>query len=152
MTYGSQIWGQYIDRHNENIFKLQNRAIRTINFSDFNANVNPIYKSMNILKLKDLVTLQNIMFVHDYFNENTPHCFNSYFTRIRDIHEITTKNSHLGCLFTTFATTTKYGLNSITRKCLLNWNEMTNDLKTNLSSIPRPLIKKKIKKQLINNY
>ena len=72
MIYGSQVWGQNIDTHTEKVFKLQNRAIRTISFSDFHADPNPVYKNLKILKLEDLVTLQNVLFVHDYLKKNTP--------------------------------------------------------------------------------
>ena len=42
MTYGSQVWGQAITTHTEKIFKLQNRALRIIDFPDFRADVDPI--------------------------------------------------------------------------------------------------------------
>ena len=35
MTYASQIWGQFSNRHIIRIQKIQNRALRIINFSDF---------------------------------------------------------------------------------------------------------------------
>ena len=59
MTYGVQVWGQKITTHNEKIFKLQNRSMRIINFSDFQAEADPLYKNNNILKLEDYVKLQN---------------------------------------------------------------------------------------------
>ena len=72
MIYGSQTWGQSIDTHTEKVFKLQNRAIRTITFSDFHADPDPIYKFLKILKLEDLITLQNVLFVYDHLKKNTP--------------------------------------------------------------------------------
>ena len=116
MIYGSQIWGQSIDTHTEKVFKLQNRAIRTITFSDFHADPNPIYKLLGILKLDDLITLQNVLFVFDHIKKTLPVCFDSYFKKISDMHDINTVNSELGCIFTPYSSTTKYGLNSITRK------------------------------------
>ena len=78
MIYGSQIWGQNIDTHTEKVFKLQNRAVRTISFSDFHADPNPIFKAVKILKLEDLITLQNILFVYDFLKTTLPTCFDSY--------------------------------------------------------------------------
>ena len=69
MIHGSQIWGQSIDKHIEKVFKLQNRAIRNITFSDFHADPDPIYKYSKILKLDDLSTLQSVLFVYDHLNE-----------------------------------------------------------------------------------
>ena len=106
LTYGSQIWGQNENTHTENVFKLQNRAIRIINFADFHADVNPIYKENGVLKLEDFVRLQNMLFVYDFLKKTLPVCFNSYFTKISDRYDIVTVNSELGCLFTPYLSTT----------------------------------------------
>ena len=69
MIYGSQIWGQSINVHTEKIVKLQNRAMRIINFAEVQANADPLYKSNKILKLEDNISLQNCMFVYDFFHK-----------------------------------------------------------------------------------
>ena len=53
MIYGCQIWGQINNTHTEKIFKLQNRALRIIQFSGLQDEVDPLYKTMKILKLDD---------------------------------------------------------------------------------------------------
>ena len=144
MIYGCQTWGQSIDTHTEKVFKLQNRAIRTITFSDFHADPDPIYRLLKILKLKDLITLQNVLFVYDHGKKTLPACFDPYFKKIRDVHEINTVNSELGCIFTPYLSTTKYGLNSITRKCIDSWNGFSQHFKIDLSTLSRPCLKSKI--------
>ena len=106
MIYGSQTWNQSIDTHTEKVFKLQNRAIRTITFSDFHADPDPLYKFLKILKLEDLITLQNVLFVYDHLKKTLPVCFDSYFKKISDTHKINTVNSELGCIFTPYMSTT----------------------------------------------
>ena len=64
LIYGSQIWGQTINIHTEKVFKLQNKAMRIIQFADFHANPHPIYKANKILKLEDHIELQNCLFVY----------------------------------------------------------------------------------------
>ena len=64
MTYGCQIW------YNNNVYSdkiksSQNKAIRAITFSDFNAPPKPLMKEKNILPISELIILQNILFVHD---------------------------------------------------------------------------------------
>ena len=54
------------------IFKVQNRAIRIINFEDNDVDTNLLYKSNEILILEDLIKLQNILHVHDYLNNSLP--------------------------------------------------------------------------------
>ena len=45
MTYRCQIWGQNCSAHLIKISKLQNRALRIINFEDFNDNPSTLYKN-----------------------------------------------------------------------------------------------------------
>ena len=65
LRYGSQIWGQQKTATIKQIEKLQNKAIRIINFKSKNDPSNPLYKSMKILKLKlnDVILFNNCMFV-----------------------------------------------------------------------------------------
>ena len=43
MIYGCQIWGQGKGTHIDKIYKLQDRALRIINFKDFRADPNTLY-------------------------------------------------------------------------------------------------------------
>ena len=82
MVYGCQIWGQNRSSHVEKICKLQNRAMRIINFEDFHANTNPLYINNNILKLQDLIRLQNSLFAHDYLDNSLPACLKTIISNI----------------------------------------------------------------------
>ena len=101
LIYGCQIWGQTTNVYNQKIFKLQNRALRIISFSDFSADCNPLYASLNIIKLEDQIVLQNCLFVHDALSNVSPICFQEYFKHTREIHSSNTKSARLGCLFVT---------------------------------------------------
>ena len=122
LVYGCQIFGQSINIFTKKVLKLQNRAMRILSFSDFYANADPLYKMFNILKLSDIIALQNCIFVQDVFNNKLPICFNPYFQSISNIHSIDTKSSEFGCIHIPLFATTKYGLNSFTRKCIDSWN------------------------------
>ena len=52
-TYGSQIWGQGINTYIDKISIIQNNALRISSFSEFNAHTDPLYRKLNVLKLKD---------------------------------------------------------------------------------------------------
>ena len=154
MTYGSQVWGQAITTHTEKIFKLQNRALRIIDFADFRADVDPIYAKNLILKLEDQIKFQNCLFVFDFLHKKLPECFDNYFTKLDEIYseEVTTINSELGCLFTPFMSTLKYGLQSITRQCITSWNFFTREFNTDLSKLSRPMLKNKISSYFFDKY
>ena len=100
MMYGCQMWGQNCNPHMIKIFKLHNRAIRIINFEDYDVDTNPLYKRNEILMLEDLIKLQNILHVHDYLNNSPPDCFRDYYYELNCIYfNVQTRNSKLGCLF-----------------------------------------------------
>ena len=66
LVYRCQTWGQNINIFTETVF-LQNRAMRILSFSDFYANADPLFKMFNILKLNDIIALQNCLFVQICF-------------------------------------------------------------------------------------
>ena len=151
MMYGVQVWGQSITTHTEKVFKLQNRAMRIINFSRFRADADPLYENNKILKLADYIKMQNCLFVHDFLHKNLPECFNNYFQKLDEIYtdDVNTVNSELGCLFTPYKSTERYGKCCITRKCIDSWNFFTKELKTDLSKLSRPVLKSRINKHFL---
>ena len=152
LIYASQIWGQVTNSFNQKIFKLQNRALRIISFSDFHANATPIYKDMKILKLEDFISLQNCLFVHDFLNKKLPRCFETYFLTLKDIHHIRTRRSNWGCLFIPSVSTSKYGLNSISIQSILSWNYLCTALKCDLSTLSRSVTKSKVTEHFLQSY
>ena len=152
LTYGCQVWGQSINTYTEKLFKLQNRAMRIISFSDFHANPQQIYKNYKIFQLKDFISLQNCMFIHNYLNNNLPTCFDTYFQLIKQVHSIDTRLSQLGCLFVPHYSTTKYGLNSITKKSIDSWNLLTKTFNCNLKTYSQADLKKKITSYFLDSY
>ena len=152
MVYGCQVWGQNVNSSTDKIARLQDRAMRIISFSDFNADPLPIYKSNNILRLKDFVSLQNCLFVHDFLNNNVPLCFKNYFRTVNAIHGKGTKSQQLGCLFVPHSSTKKYGLSSITRKCINSWNRFLKVFNCSLKTLSKFSLKTKITEYFINSY
>ena len=152
LTYGSQIWGQVTTSFNHNIFKLQNRALRIITFSDFRANSSPLYIDLKVLKLRDHITIQNCLFVHDSLKNISPKCFCAYFNLAKNVHSFCTKSNSLGCLFVPKSTTIRYGIYSITNKCISNWNAFTKALQLNLINISRSNLKIKLTRHLLDSY
>ena len=152
LNYGCQIWAQCNNVYTRRIFKLQNRAQRIIEFADFRDEAGPLYKNNKILKLDDQVTTQNCIFVLDYFKKNLPQCFNTYFTKINDVHNIQTISSGLGCLYLPHFASTKYGINSITRKCIVDWNHFTRYFNTDLTYYTRSKLKERLSSYFLNKY
>ena len=79
LRYVCQIWGQDQSEEFKKIEKIQEKAIRIINFLPLNA---PQLKNRCmkwILKLKDFIMLQNMLLVKDCLSENAPGSCNDKF-------------------------------------------------------------------------
>ena len=72
LNYGILAWGHNYTR----IFKLQKRVIRIIIFSKFNAHTEPLFKQMRLLKIQDILKLQELKFYFKLINHQLPSYFN----------------------------------------------------------------------------
>ena len=153
LTYGCQIWGQHINSHVKRIIKLQDKAIRVINFADFRAPTSQLYKSSDILKFMDIITLNNYMYVHDSFNRRIPIPLQGKLEHIHATHDKNTRISKMQCVKLPIAKTTEYGLDSIICKSARNWNfiQITQD-KNPFHLMERNQCKQKLKLYLMESY
>ena len=138
--------------HNKKVFKLQNRALRIISFSNFQANSDPLYAKLKILKLKDHIIVNNCLFVHDALNKVSPISFHEYFKQTKENHSFQTKNANFGCLYVTTSGTIRYGINSITNKCIRQWNLLSNWFKSDLLTFSRQNFQANLKLYFIQSY
>ena len=75
LNYGAQIWSQCHNCHRKRVTKLQDKAIRIINFAHFRESTSKLYKKSKILKFKGSITLNNYLYVHDSLKCSLPHVF-----------------------------------------------------------------------------
>ena len=71
LKYGILLWGHNCER----ILKLQKKIIRIITISKYNAHTDPIFKSLNILKVSDSFLLHQLNFYYNYINDKLPQYF-----------------------------------------------------------------------------
>ena len=69
LAYCSNIYGFTYPTHLMHLYKLQKKALRVLTNSDFQANSDPLFKELRILKLFDLVKLEAGSYV--YKNRNS---------------------------------------------------------------------------------
>ena len=153
MTYGCQVWGQGTNGNIKQIETLQNRALRIINFKGPGTDTSSLYAKNKILKLTDLIKLNNCLFIHDYLHDNLPSCFEDYYFKLNNLYPLTeTRNAKIGCLFVPVKNTTKYGLNSLTQQSIYTWNEISKTMNTDLSLKSRYELKSLIFNHFIKQY
>ena len=82
LLYGIWVWGYECHR----LEKIQKRIIRIITVSKYNAHTEPLFKALDLLKLKDMLNLSSLKFYYRYLHDNLPAYFYSF--------QITTQGSH----------------------------------------------------------
>ena len=82
LIYCLPVWETATQSTLNSIAKLQKRAIRYITHAPYNAHTENIFKSLNILKLKDLITQQISLFMYKYYYKILPPSFQNMFQLI----------------------------------------------------------------------
>ena len=153
MVYGSQIWGQISNKHVDRISKLQDKAIRIINFASYNDSRGTLYKNTKILRFNDHIQLYNFLFIHDNFNKQHPITFNNYFTLINEKHNYVTRAAHKMHFSLPKIRTTIYGIKSISYQSILAWNYFIGILENrNLVNKSKSTCKKIITEHFLDSY
>ena len=80
--------------HSGRLPKLQKRAVRIITLNKYNAHTEPILKSLGLLKVNDIFTLQCLKFYFKCTHERVPTTFASFFTRNTARHDHNTRQRH----------------------------------------------------------
>ncbi len=85
INYCLLIWGY----ERCQIFKLQKKAIRIVSISKYNAHTESIFKKLKLLKLEDILKLQELKFFFKYSQNKLPHYF---CTHSNDNHQTDNEN------------------------------------------------------------
>ena len=154
LIYGCQVWGQ---KENESqilktIGALQDKAIRIINFLPNETPVQNIYKNDKILKIKDYIKLQNILFVRDCLENELPKAFNQYFTKAGTDHNHSTRSRTKNCICVESTKTTTYGKDSLKSQAIKIWNDFQRKSDIDILDIYRSKAKTNITNQFLNSY
>ena len=152
LMYGSQIWGQH-DRIVEKLQILQNKALRIMNFSPRRTSATPFFKSNEILKLADNITLQNFLYAHDCLRKNLPSSLIDERLTLVNVVDKNTKGKRLNQLEKIRTDTILYGSKSIKSKSVDAWN-LINELfyQKKLQEKSKLFCKKFVTQYLVDNY
>ena len=66
--------------------------------SKYNSHTEPLLKSLNILKINDIFTIQCLKFFHNYINDRVPVFFRSFFVEHALYHDYETRHCHNICI------------------------------------------------------
>ena len=113
LSYSTQIWGQLSDNQLNRIQTLQNKAFRIINFAEYKASASPLFRKSKILKVSDIVNVQNLLLVFDCVKGQLPTALSNIFIPVKNTHTYGTRGAKNCKILVPAANTTIYGLRSI---------------------------------------
>ena len=79
LNFGNLLWGCAQNKFLNKISNLQKKCIRNIALKNFRAHTEPIFKSLNILKLNDKLSYCRSIFMHQYRHGKLPPSFMGIF-------------------------------------------------------------------------
>ena len=123
-SYSTQIWGQLSDNQLNRIQTLQNKAIRIINFAEYKESASPLFRKSKILKVSDIVNVQNLLLVFDCVKGQLPTALSNIFIPVKNTHTYGTRGAKNCKILVPAANTTIYGLRSIKYQSIQVWNYM----------------------------
>ena len=145
LNYCAENWGNTYETNLIRIFLKQKRAIRIITKSSFYDHTNPLFKSLNILKLKDLINLKNAIFMFKVFNQQLPPKLLSMFQVNHNDHYNLRKKQH----FILKQIRTKQKEMCLSIQGIKLWDSIPDDIK---NSRTVDIFKLRYKYFLINQY
>ena len=163
INYAIEIWGSAFKTEVDKILILQKRAMRMMTFNDKFPVVpgplnpsNPIFASLEILKVDDMHKYQVAKFIFKSINKLTPENFHHWFLMNSEVYDHKTRSNFkiddktaVNNLFIPSARTTHYGMKLIKVSGPRIWNSLPTHLKqvTTLE-----IFLKKLKDHFLSGY
>ena len=128
------------------LFLLQKRALRIINFTDFNAHTDPLFIKHKTLKVKDIYFHQLGSLMYQSNSGTLPSAINAIFIRNFNVHaHFTRQVTHFHLPFIRTSLTKK----TIKYEGPRLWNSLTDHLRQSKNLLT---FKRNFKSTLLNNY
>ena len=126
--YASIILGQNVCTINQ-LFMLQKKALRLIHFKERNAHSAPLFFKSKIVKLPNMIKIENCLFISKYVNNKLPPIFNSWFIFSSTCHNYETSFAAKGHLKIATVTATTYGKGAFISMATRTWNNTQSQIK-----------------------
>ena len=151
LIYGCAIWGQATDNLMDTIRVLQKKCLRTITFSDFRCHSSPLFSSLEILNVDDIVKMNVLNFVYDFRHNLLPDDLKQFYSIRSDIHNYNNRFVE-DLLFITRINSVNYGTKTIKYQGPILWNELTKNKPSFINYHTKGAFKYNIKKYYLSFY
>ena len=101
-----------------------------MSFKGRNDNTNSLFKKLEIMKFKDILRCNNVIFAYDQINTKLPEIFKDFFVTAENQHNYNTRGITNKTIMKTTVNSTTYGLNSLNYRAASDWNQISKNLIT----------------------
>ena len=125
LIYACEIWGQ-----NQNslrftkVTKLQNKALKVINFQSSDSPTGPLYQRNKVLKIADFISYKNALFVRNTLKKENPQVFHEMFVMLNQNHTYNTRAATYHFLDIPQVKSTHFGQYSVKFQASETWNNL----------------------------
>ena len=164
LIYGCNVWGLANNELIEKIEVLQKKCVRIMSFAPFNSHTNQLFIALKLLKVRDIISLNQLNIVYDFYDNSLPNDLMSLFQPSIDVHttNMQLNSSIKNLIHIPSINTSTYGIQSLKYTCAKLWNEyftkgisINSDRKHNVSFNKIKSIhhfKKVLKKHFLHMY
>ena len=128
LNYGNLLWSCSNKKSLDKIENLQKKCLRNVALKGYKAHSEPIFKDLNILKLRDKFTYCRSVFMHQYRNKKLPISFSDIFTDIINCDNLQSRHNDYNYVIN--PAIKKHLELFPLRQILFNWNSLSVDLKS----------------------
>ena len=133
ILYGCPVWSLTSKKNLNMISVLQKKAIRTIHFATYNSHTNDYFRNDKILKLDDIIKIEQLKLVYDFKNNKLPDDLSDLFKLNDQTDSLPTRNITNSGLYISKIRTTSFGINSLKYSASVEWNNLLQtDKKLNM--------------------
>ena len=153
LIYACEIWGQ-----NQNslrftkVTKLQNKALKVINFQSSDSSTGPLYQRNKVLKIADFISYKNALFVRNTLKKENPQVFHEMFVMLNQNHTCNTRAATYHFLDIPQVKTTHFGQYSVKFQASENWNNLQSTQNLDLLTSEPSEFKKALFETYLTKY
>ena len=123
-SYGCNIWGLTTEENIQKIEILQRKCVRLLTFSPYNCHTNKIFIDLGLLKLRDIIKVEQIKLVYKFQNSNLPTDLMGLFSFTSDISTTNLElKRNMDNLYIPGIRSKTYGLKSVKYFYAKLWND-----------------------------
>ena len=100
---------------------MQKKCLRIITFSFYKNHSNPLFKDLQLLKLRDVLESEIIKFLYTFSRNELPKSVYSIFNLVQEVHTRNTRNNLL--IYIPRMSTSRYGNHSLRGDGASLWNK-----------------------------